>query len=219
MRGFARGCGLSVVVLTVMSLAAAEIARGGFTGDLAVARLRQDKQDAEKKEAEKRAAEKAASAEPAPAVAPLPDPKDVKSLDAMVAAIYDVISGPPGARNWNRFNTLFTKDARLIAVRVPKEGKPSLLVMTPADYAEHAGKYFLEHGFFEHELSRKTDSFGAMTHIYTTYESRETKDGKPIDRGINSMEFFFDGERWWCVEIYWDAERPGNPIPEKYLGK
>src|SRR5215467_2391555 len=131
MRGFARGCGLSVVVLTVMSLAAAEIARGGFTGDLAVARLRQDKQDAEKKEAEKRAAEKAASAEPAPAVAPLPDPKDVKSLDAMVAAIYDVISGPPGARNWNRFNTLFTKDARLIAVRVPKEGKPSLLVMTP----------------------------------------------------------------------------------------
>jgi hypothetical protein len=57
-----------------------------------------------------------------------------------------------------------------------------------------------------------------MTHIYSTYESRETKDGKPIDRGINSMEFFFDGERWWCVEIYWDAERSGNPIPEKYLG-
>ena len=87
-----------------------------------------------------------------------------------------------------------------------------------AEAAARAGKYFLEHGFFEHELSRKTDSYGAMTHIYTTYESRETKDGKPIDRGINSMEFFYDGERWWCVEIYWDAERPGNPIPEKYLG-
>jgi hypothetical protein len=158
----------------------------------------------------------------APAAAPAADPKDVKSLDAIVAAVYDVISGPPGARDWNRFNSLFAKDARLIAVRVPKDGgggKPSLVVMTPADYAGMAGKYFLEHGFFEHELSRKTDSFGAMTHIYTTYESRETKDGKPIDRGINSMEFFFDGERWWCVEIYWDAERPGNAIPEKYLGK
>jgi hypothetical protein len=156
----------------------------------------------------------------APVAAPVADPKDVKSLDAIVAAVYDVISGPPGARDWNRFNSLFVKDARLIAVRAPKDGsKPSLVVMTPADYAGMAGKYFLEHGFFEHELSRKTDSFGAMTHIYTTYESRETKDGKPIDRGINSMEFFFDGERWWCVEIYWDAERPGNPIPEKYLGK
>jgi hypothetical protein len=137
-----------------------------------------------------------------------------------VAAVYDVISGPPGARDWNRFNSLFANDARLIAVRVPKEGgKPSLAVMTPMGYADRAGKYFLDHGFFEHELSRKTDSFGAMTHIYTTYESRETKDGKPIDRGINSMEFFFDGERWWCVEIYWDAERTGNAIPEKYLGK
>ncbi|HEY6129199.1 MAG TPA: hypothetical protein VIW23_13555 [Candidatus Acidoferrum sp.] len=169
----------------------------------------------EKKEAPASAGTRAA----APATAPAADLKDVKSLDAIVAAVYDVISGPPGARDWNRFNSLFAKDARLIAVRVPKEGKPSLVVMTPADYAEHAGKYFLEHGFFEHELSRKTDSFGAMTHIYTTYESRESKDGKPIDRGINSMEFFFDGERWWCVEIYWDAERPGNPIPEKYLTK
>jgi hypothetical protein len=151
---------------------------------------------------------------------PAAKPADVKSLDAIVAAVYDVISGPPGERDWNRFNSLFTKDARLIAVRTPKDGgKPSLVVMTPADYAAHAGGYFKEHGFFEHELSRKTDSFGAMTHVYTTYESRETKDGKPIDRGINSMEFFFDGERWWCVQIYWDAERPGNPIPEKYLGK
>ena len=154
------------------------------------------------------------------AAAPAASPKDVQNLDAMVAAIYDVISGPPGARDWNRFNSLFTKDARLIAIRVPKAGgKPSLVVMTPQDYADKAGSYFLEHGFFEHELSRKTDSFGAMTHIYTTYESRETKDGKPIDRGINSMEFFNDGERWWCVEIYWDAERPDNPIPEKYLAK
>ena len=153
------------------------------------------------------------------AATPVANPKDVQGLDAMVAAIYDVISGPPGARDWNRFNSLFAKDARLIAVRVPKEGgKPDLAVMTPAGYAARGGKYFLEHGFFEQELSRKTDSYGAMTHIYSTYESRETKDGKPIDRGINSMEFFFDGERWWCVEIYWDAERPGNPIPEKYLG-
>jgi hypothetical protein len=168
---------------------------------------------------EKKAAAQAAPSAAAPAVTPAANPKDVQSLDAMVAAIYDVISGPPGARDWNRFRSLFATDARLIAVRVPKEGKPTMAVMTPKDYEDRAGKYFLEHGFFEHELSRKTDSFGAMTHIYTTYESRETKDGKPIDRGINSMEFFFDGERWWCVQIYWDAERPGNPIPEKYLGK
>jgi hypothetical protein len=169
---------------------------------------------------EKKDARPGAASGPGAAARPAAKAEDVKNLDAIVAAVYDVISGPPGERDWNRFNSLFAIDARLIAVRTPKDGgKPSLVVMTPADYAAHAGGYFKEHGFFEHELSRKTDSFGAMTHIYTTYESRETKDGKPIDRGINSMEFFFDGERWWCVQIYWDAERPGNPIPEKYLSK
>jgi hypothetical protein len=172
-----------------------------------------------------RAQEKKEGAQPpaaakGPGDAPAANPKDVESLDAIVAAVYDVISGPPGPRDWNRFNSLFAADARLIAVRTPKDGgKPSLVFMTPKDYEARAGKHFLERGFFEHEISRKTDSFGAMTHIYTTYESRETKDGQPIDRGINSMEFFYDGARWWCVQIYWDSERPGNPIPEKYLGK
>jgi len=168
---------------------------------------------------EKKEASQAPAATSSTAAQPAANPKDVESLDAIVAAVYDVISGPPGARDWNRFNSLFAPDARLIAVRMPKDGgKPSLAVMTPKGYEERAGKYFLEHGFFEHEIGRKTESFGAMTHIYTTYESRETKDGKAIDRGINSMEFFNDGTRWWCVEIYWDSERPGNPIPEKYLG-
>jgi hypothetical protein len=180
----------------------------------------------DKKEAAPAAATSGSNAAQSPAegknAADLPpaNPKDVESLDAIVAAVYDVISGPPGPRDWNRFNSLFAAEARLIAVRTPKDGgKPSLIVMTPKGYEERAGKAFLEHGFFEHEISRKTDSFGAMTHIYTTYESRETKDGKPIARGINSMEFFNDGARWWCVQIYWDSERPGNPIPEKYLGK
>ena len=178
----------------------------------------QEKKEAAPATAASQSATSQSATSPSPTT-PEASPKDVQSLDAIVVAIYDVISGPPGARDWNRFNSLFAKDARLIAVRMPKDGKPSLAVMTPKDYADRAGSYFIEHGFFEHELSRKTDSFGAMTHIYTTYESRATKDGKPIDRGINSMEFFNDGQRWWCVEIYWDAERPGNPIPEKYLGK
>src|SRR5262249_41912512 len=82
---------------------------------------------------------------------PPANPRDVESLDAIVAAVYDVISGPPGPRDWNRFYSLFAVDARLIAVRTPKDGgKTSLVVMTPGGYQERAGKHFLEHGFFEH---------------------------------------------------------------------
>jgi hypothetical protein len=174
----------------------------------------------EKKGMAQPATAQAPAAEAPAANPPAANPKDVESLDAIVVAIYNVISGPPGPRDWNRFNSLFAPDAKLIAVRVPKDGgKPTLFVMTPKGYEERAGKFFLEKGFFESEVSRKTDSFGHMTHIYTTYESRETKDAKPFARGINSMEFFNDGQRWWCVQIYWDEERADNPIPEKYLKK
>ena len=145
------------------------------------------------------------------------NPKDVESLDAIVAAVYDVISGPAGERDWNRFRSLFIPEGRLMAVRVSKEGKISYALMSVEDYENHAGAYFREHGFYESEISRKTERFGQMAHVYSTYASRAAKDAAPFERGINSIELFNDEKRWWCVSIYWDAERAGNPIPQKYL--
>ena len=91
--------------------------------------------------------------------------------------------------------------------------------MTPQGYADQAGKYFKEHGFFEREISRKVESYGSITHIFSTYESRETAEGKPFERGINSIQLFNDGSRWWIVDVYWTGETPDNPIPERYLSK
>jgi hypothetical protein len=36
-------------------------------------------------------------------------------------------------------------------------------------------------------------------------------------RGINSIELFWDGKRWWIASAVWDDERPDNPIPREYL--
>ncbi|HBB95831.1 MAG TPA: hypothetical protein DC054_10610, partial [Blastocatellia bacterium] len=41
------------------------------------------------------------------AAVPPANPADVATMDAIVASLYDVISGPPGARNWDRFRSLF----------------------------------------------------------------------------------------------------------------
>ncbi len=59
---------------------------------------------------------------PAPA-APAPNPADVASVDAIVAALYDVISGPAGqARDWDRFRSLFHPSARLIPAGKNRQG-------------------------------------------------------------------------------------------------
>jgi hypothetical protein len=150
---------------------------------------------------------------------PRANPADVASVDAIITALYDVISGPAGQeRDWTRFRSLFLPGARLIpTIHPPGGGTPRTAVMTPEQYAERASG-LARNGFFEREISRTSDQFGAVTQLFSTYESRRAAtDAKPFQRGINSIQLFNDGSRWYVVTIFWDGERPDNPIPEKYL--
>jgi hypothetical protein len=142
---------------------------------------------------------------------------DVKSRDAIIAALYDSISGPAGERDWVRFRSLFLPEAQLIATYKDKTGKLTYKAMTVEGYVDGGAKYFKEHGFYEREISRKLETFGSITHIFSTYESREVADGKPFERGINSIQLFDDGARWWVVNVFWTGETPETPIPSRYV--
>lgn len=156
----------------------------------------------------------------APLGAQQADPADVASPDAIVAAVYDVISGGAGeARDWDRWRSLFIEGARLIPVGMTPAGEVRHRVMTPEDYVEGSGPALERSGFFEREVSQVTETFGQIAHRFSTYESRRSPDdAQPFQRGINSFQLMNDGTRWWVVSIMWDSERPGNPIPARYLG-
>ena len=147
------------------------------------------------------------------------DPADVSSIDGIVAAVYDVISGPAGqARDWDRWRSLFADGARLIPVGRAQDGSVRHRVMTPEDYATGSGPILERDGFFEQEIGRVQESFGQIAHLFSSYESRRSPDdARPFARGINSFQLFNDGTRWWVVSIMWDSERPGNPIPSRYI--
>lgn len=143
--------------------------------------------------------------------------EDVKNIGSIIAALYDVISGPPGARNWSRFHSLFIPGARLIAIRKLPDGTVRYRVITPDEYEQNSGAYFLKNGFFERGIHNTIEEFGQEAHIFSAYESRHEINAKPFARGINSIQLLNDGKRWWVVTIMWDEERPDSPIPEKYL--
>jgi hypothetical protein len=149
------------------------------------------------------------------------DPKDVATQDAILAALYDVISGPAcQKRDWNRFKALFVPGARLIPTGHPPTGPATARVLTPDEYATNAQRGLEENGFFEREISRTGETFGSITHAFSTYESRRmANDPKPFARGINSIQLLNDGTRWWIVTVYWQAENPTTPLPEQYLKK
>ena len=73
-------------------------------------------------------------------------------------------------------------------------------------------------GFYERSIHNDIEQFGNIVQVWSTYESRHaTGDPTPFARGINSFQLLKDGDRYWVVNIFWDAESPTNPIPAKYL--
>jgi len=158
----------------------------------------------------------ASSAPPVPSA----QPADVSSIDAIMKAVYEVISGPKsGKRDWNRMRSLFVPGARLIAVHASKDGANVARVLSVEDYIRVAGPLMAKEGFFERESHRTMDRFGDIAQVFSTYESRHAAtEDKPFQRGINSFQLMFDGHRWWVVTIYWQGERPDAPIPKQYGG-
>lgn len=148
------------------------------------------------------------------------NPADVASIDSIIKAVYDLISGDAGkARDWDRFRTLFYKDARLIpSGKNPQTGIVGATALSPEDYVKRAEPAFLKDGFFEKEIANRKEIYGNIAQVFSTYESfRKSDEKKPFMRGINSFQLLNDGKRWWILSIFWQAETPENPIPKKYL--
>jgi len=148
------------------------------------------------------------------------NPADVASLDAIMKAVYDVISGDAGkARDWDRFRTLFHKDARLIpSGKNPQTNVVGANALSPEDYIKRASARMAQEGFFEREKARRVEIYGNIAHVFSTYESfHSLSDKKPFIRGINSFQLLNDGKRWWVITIFWQGETTDNPIPKKYL--
>ena len=142
---------------------------------------------------------------------------DVKSIDAMIVALYDVISGNPGQpRDWERFRNLFKPEARLIPTRKNEAGELTLRTMSPEEYITMFSSR-ITGGFFERELHKTSESYGTLTHVFSSYETKEKKDGPVTNRGINSIQLFHDGQRYYIITIFWCAESMGYPLPEKYV--
>ena len=137
---------------------------------------------------------------------------DNANVDSVIGALYAVISGPPGARDWARFKTLFVPEGRLVPV-----GDAGPRVLTPQDYVDRVTPVFTRDGFFERELARRTERYGNIVHVFSTYESRHTQDGAPFARGINSIQLVRFAGKWHILSIMWQGETAAFPLPDAYL--
>ena len=152
-------------------------------------------------------------------------PKEPTSVDAVVSELYASVTHAAGTTpDFERMRRIFHSSGKLVPPKAPDA--PDFRPMTVDQFSERIEKFAADRkasgqkltGFFEREIARRTDCFGNVCHVFSTYESRRSpSDATPFERGINSIQLVNDGKRWWIASVIWDAERPANPIPAPYL--
>ena len=159
-----------------------------------------------------------AVAQAAPHVAKIaPRTEDVATLDGIMRAFYEVISGPKGApRQWARDRTLYIDGVRFVAVE-RENGRPKPKIVSHDGYVRWVDADMVRDGFFEREIHREVRLFGDIAQVFSTYEWRTSADGPVKGRGINSVELYYDGKRWWIAGATWQDEASDLPLPKEYL--
>ncbi|HET6361671.1 MAG TPA: hypothetical protein VFH11_06400 [Gemmatimonadota bacterium] len=145
-----------------------------------------------------------------------PRPEDVVTIDGIVAAFYEVVSGPAGQpRDWARDATLYLEPVTFTIIAVDSAGNPVARTISRQEFVDESNGFLVESGFTEREIHRETRRFGNLAHVWSTYEWT-IPDGR-TGRGINGIDLFYDGTRWWITHATWASEREDVPIPDEYL--
>jgi hypothetical protein len=147
--------------------------------------------------------------------APPPACPPTANLDQLITAIDDAVSGPAD-KDRTCFRDVMLPDARLIPVSKQPDGTIAPRILTIDGWIDAVRKRG-SGVFYERQIKVKSETYGPIAHLWSTYEVRPTPDGKAEVRGINSIQAVFDGQRWRVIEITWHAETPADPVPAQYM--
>ena len=136
------------------------------------------------------------------------------AIGAVVDAMYAMVSGPAGPRDWSRQAEVFHRDARQMRTGVDDGGQPWIKSMDQAAYRADTEAFFAANDFYEVEVARRIDVMGNMAHVWSLYEAyAEPGRSTPERRGINSIQLYDDGVAGWrIISMIWDNERPGLTV-------
>ena len=141
-----------------------------------------------------------------------------ESIESLVANLYATVSGPAGRSvDWDREREMYDPAARLMRTGVDDDGRPWIKVMSLDDYIIDTKPFFAENDFYEVEIGRQVDRFGNVAQVRSAYEARRHPDDADLlKRGVNLIQLYNDGTRWWITSVLWDNERQGVSLPAEW---
>lgn len=150
-----------------------------------------------------------------------PRSEDVSTIDGMIKAYYEVVSGPAGQpRQWDRDATLYIPGMRFVVIAEDKNGNASAQSMTHQEFVDSTEAAMHGKPFFERECHRVLHQVGNVAHVLSTAEQATSADGPYKVSGLDSLDLLWDGKRWWIASAnLWEINSKAHPLPPEYLPK
>ena len=142
------------------------------------------------------------------------DPDDVATIDALIEAYYESVSGHPGSRDGERMLSLFIEGGKISVGLGGNEPTHELA----EDYLRTERFLTLTEDFFEREISRDTQRFGNMANVISTYGISDAMENTNYTaRGVTVFQLVRHRDRWWILSTMWQRESPDFPLPAELL--
>jgi hypothetical protein len=147
-----------------------------------------------------------------------PRADDVSSLDGIIKAYFEVVSGPAGKpREWGRDATLYIPNVRFVIVKEDAKGKTAALSMTHQEFVDDSEAARGGKAFYEREIHRIVHRAGNMAYVLSTAEQSASANGPALGHSIDSLDLYWDGTRWWIASAnIWEVN-PGHALPPEFL--
>lgn len=135
------------------------------------------------------------------------------------ASLYDLISGAADEeRDWAEVRKLFFPGALLHSELTLPDGSHQSGTWTVDEFCEAAAAEYRRDGFWEREVACRSECFGTIAQVWSTYESRiGSPEAEPIGRGINAAHLLERDGAWGIVSLIFQNERGTDGIPARYL--
>lgn len=142
------------------------------------------------------------------------DPANVTTIDALMTAYYESVSGHPGKRDGERMLSLFIPGGK-ISIGLDGDEPTHQLA---EDYLRTERFLTISNDFFEREISRDVQQFGYMANVISTYGISDAMANTDYTaRGVTVFQLVKHGDRWWILSTMWQRESPELPLPPQLL--
>ncbi|WP_276390714.1 hypothetical protein [Eudoraea chungangensis] len=138
---------------------------------------------------------------------------DVVSIDAIITAYYDVVSGSSDDPwEFERDKNIHSKNAFI--TRLDENGEADTHTLE-AEYIPIG--LAPKEDFYEKELKRKVSKYGNIAQVWSAFEIRTDPDVESKIKGLNSIQLHYENERWWIDSWTCEMESEKSLVVKEFI--